>query len=107
MYLGNFPQVVRDAFALRVDEDMKPLWKEVEPKTENVVNMDLVWKPVNFIKSQSFDLMMRRCFAQPERPFAYSHYENIHVLSTKPGLIRTLGEYYTKTPMFKSVGYTL
>lgn len=69
--------------------------------------MDLVWKPVNFLRSQGFDLMTRRCLGTPDRPFAYCHYENISVISTKPGLIRTLGDYYSRTPMFKQVGYTL
>jgi hypothetical protein len=107
VYLGNFPQVVRDALALRVDSEREPIWKEVVPKTENIGSMDLVWKPVNFIRAQGFDLMTRRCLSQPERPFAYSHYENIQAISTKPGLIRSLTEYYSRTPMFKQVGYTL
>lgn len=51
--------------------------------------------------------MTRRCLGTPDRPFAYCHYENISVISTKPGLIRTLGDYYSRTPMFKQVGYTL
>lgn len=44
---------------------------------------------------------------QPERPFAYCHFENIHLLSTKPGLIKTLKEYYSKTEMFKKAGFTI
>jgi hypothetical protein len=107
VYLGNYPQVVRDALALRVDQDRQPIWKEVVPKTENIGGMDLVWKPVNFLRSHGFGLMGKRCWEKPERPFAYSHYENIHALSTKPGLIRTLGDYYSRTPMFKQAGYTL
>jgi hypothetical protein len=51
--------------------------------------------------------MAKRCNEHPDRPFTYSHYDNIQILSTKPGLIRTLREYYNKTPMFKKAGYCL
>ena len=72
-----------------------------------IPTMDMVWKPVNFIKNSNFELMAKRCFINPDRPFAYCHFENIQLLSTKPGLIRTLREYYNKTDMFKKANYTL
>jgi hypothetical protein len=33
---------------------------EIEPKSDNVQTMDLVWKPVNFVRSAGFDSMARR-----------------------------------------------
>lgn len=47
-YLGNFPQVVRDALKLRLNVKGDQVWKEVEPNTNNIGSIDFVWKPVNF-----------------------------------------------------------
>jgi hypothetical protein len=47
-YLGNFPQVVRDALKLRKNKDDKTIWNEMEPNTNNMAGIDFVWKPVNF-----------------------------------------------------------
>lgn len=109
VYLGNFPHVVRDALALRVDPAGKQVWNELPPKTDTICTsvIDLIWKPVNFVKREGFDLMYKRCLAHENRPFVYNHFENISCLSTKPGLIRTLSEYYTKTDMFRKAGYNI
>jgi hypothetical protein len=48
VYLGNFPQVVRDALKLRTDEKGQPLWIETEPNANNMMGIDFVWKPINF-----------------------------------------------------------
>lgn len=63
VYFGNYPQVVRDALALRVDENHQPIWRETVPKTENIGAMDFVWKPVHFVRSHGLELIARRCFA--------------------------------------------
>ena len=68
--------------------------------------MDLVWKAVNYIRSSSFDAMAKRVH-EVDRPFAYNHFENIHIISTKTGLIKTLRTYYDKNGFFKDSGYTL
>jgi len=62
VYNGNYPNVIREALALRVDSDNKPLWTEVDPKTDCIPNMDLVWKPVNFVRTNAHDLMSKRVF---------------------------------------------
>lgn len=51
--------------------------------------------------------MHKRCITFLDRPFAYCHFENIQSLTTKPGLIRALSEYYTKTDMFRKAGYSV
>ena len=68
--------------------------------------IDFVWKPVNFQRSSGWELMAKRCIVSPERPFSYSHYENIACLSTKSGLVNTLRNYYNRTAKFKKAGYT-
>ena len=68
--------------------------------------IDFVWKPVNFQRSSGWELMAKRCVVSPERPFSYSHYENIACLSTKSGLVNTLRNYYNRTAKFKKAGYT-
>ena len=67
--------------------------------------MDLVWKPVGFVKQSGYQMMAKRCYSKPERPFAYCHYENIQILTTKSGLVRSLREYYEKSPMFQEARY--
>mgnify|MGYP000855140589 FL=1 len=99
--------MVRDALALRLDTNKKQIWNEVEAKTDNIPNIDLVWKPVNFIRSVNFETMAKRVADKPERPFFYTHYDNHHILTTKPGLIRSLKEYYAKTEIFKKANYTI
>lgn len=105
VYLGNFPNVIREALALRRFPDDAPIWKEVKPETDNIPSMDMVWKPVGFVRTNGYDMMMKRCVMKPERPLVYCHFENIQILSTKPGLIKTLKEYYGKTEKFKKVGF--
>ena len=39
---------VRQALALRKTPSGKPIWIEALAVTENIMNMDLVWKPVNY-----------------------------------------------------------
>ena len=51
-------------------------------------------------------MMTKRCAIHPQRPFAYCHFENISTLSTKPGLVRTLQNYYKNNEMFKRAAYT-
>ena len=106
VYAGNFPKVVRDALALRLDADGEPIWAETEPITDNIPGIDLVWKPVGFMRQHGFDMMGKRCALLPRRPFAYCHFENIQVLSTKSGLVRTLREYYKNNQAFRRAGYT-
>lgn len=36
----------------------------------------------------------RRALEIPKRPIVYNHFENIHIISTKTGLLETLREYY-------------
>ena len=50
--------------------------------------------------------MQNRCNHNPD-PFAYCHFENINVLTTKPGLIKTLKYYYERNDEFKKAGYTI
>lgn len=104
--MGNFPRIVRLALGLRKTEDGKNIWFEVPPVTENIMGIDLVWKPVGFIKSQGFDIMSKRC-QYVDRPFAYCHYEKISVLSTKTGLLKTLRLYYEKDQFFRNSHYTI
>ena len=106
MYGGNFPQVVRDALALRLTASGQPIWVEVSPVTDTILGIDFVWKPVNFIRSHGFDMMTRRVYMRPERPFAYSYYENIGALSTKSGLLRCLRDFYDKVQVFRESSYT-
>ena len=68
--------------------------------------MDVVWKPVNFMRNTAYEYMIKRC-ENSERPFMYSHFGNISCITSKPGLIRTLREYYNNTPKFKKAGYIL
>lgn len=96
VYGGNFPQVVRDALALRRTGSGQPIWLEVQPVTDTIMGIDFVWKPVNFIRQHGFDMMAKRVYMRPERPFAYCHFENISTLTSKSGLIRRLAEYYEK-----------
>ncbi len=67
--------------------------------------MDLVWKPVNFIRQTSFTAMAKRCLTRQERPFAYCHFENIAALTTKGGLVKILRDYYSKSELFSEAGY--
>ena len=67
--------------------------------------MDLVWKPFNFVRQHGFEVMQNRCNHNPD-PFAYCHFENINILTTKTGLIKTLKNYYSSKDEFKKVGYT-
>lgn len=97
--------MVRQAFALRRDAQGVEIWSEVEPVTDDIVNMDFVWKPVNFQRSHGFDMMARRVHTYVDRPFGYCHYEYISVLSSKTGLIKTLKEYYSKNQQFKKARY--
>ena len=90
MYPGNFPKVVRLALALRKNTAGKPIFMEVSPITDNICNIDLVWKPVAFCKHHGYDMMTRRCISKQDKAFAYCHYENIGTITTKPGLIRSL-----------------
>ena len=106
VYNGNYPQVVRDTLALRVHPNNEKIFKEVEPKTEQIEEMDVVWKPANFVRQPAYDFMSKRC-ENNDRPFLYCHFGNIGVITSKPGLIRTLREYYNITPKFKKAGYTL
>lgn len=96
VYGGNFPKVVRDALALRRTSTGHPIWLEVQPVTDTIMGIDFVWKPVNFIRQHGFDMMAKRVYMKPERPFAYCHFENISKLTSKTGLIRCLQDYYTK-----------
>ena len=57
VYLGNFPNVIREALALRRFPDGTPIWKEVKPETENIPSMDMVWKPVGFVRTNGYDMM--------------------------------------------------
>ena len=98
--------MVREAIALRKTTDGSNIWNEVPAVTENILNMDLVWKPVGFVRNSAFDYMSRRC-NHVNRPFAYPHYENIGILSTKSGLVKTLRSYYDKDLFFKDSGYSL
>ena len=70
------------------------------------MGIDLVWKPVNFMRTHGFEVMTKRVLLRPDRPFAYCHFENISCITSKSGLIRRLKEYYEKTPMFKESAYT-
>lgn len=92
-----------------MDAEGRQIWNEVPPRTETIPTapIDLVWKPVGFVKRDGYDIMHRRCLNHIERPFAYCHFEYIHTMTTKPGLIRALKEYYTKTDMFRKAGYTV
>ena len=98
--------MVRDALALRVDGEGRELFVEEEAKTENIGGYDLVWKPVNFVRSNAFDFMKERVTSS-DKPFAYSHFDNIGCLSTKPGLIKTLTTYYSRTPQFRRAQYSV
>lgn len=92
--------------ALRKTADDKNIWFEVPPVTENIMGIDLVWKPVGFAKSQGFDIMTKRC-QYVDRPFAYCHYEGIQCLSTKTGLLKTLRLYYEKAQFFNNSHYSI
>jgi hypothetical protein len=48
VYNGNFPNVVRSALALRKDKNGISIWKEMPADTDQIMDMDLVWKPFNF-----------------------------------------------------------
>ena len=61
VYSGNFPNVIREALALRRFPGDKPIWKELKPETDNIPSMDLVWKPVGFVRTNGYDMMMKRC----------------------------------------------
>ena len=76
-YPGNYPQVIRDALKLRKNKEGKSIWQEIEPNTNAMMGIDFVWKPVNFQRQAGWEMMFKRCIVSPERPFAYSHYENI------------------------------
>jgi hypothetical protein len=39
----------------------------------------------------------RRALEIPKRPIIYNHFENIHIISTKTGLLETLKDYYHNT----------
>jgi hypothetical protein len=39
---------VRQALALRKTPSGKPIWIEAVAVSENIMNMDMVWKPVNY-----------------------------------------------------------
>lgn len=77
VYAGNFPNVVREALALRRFPDGRPIWSEVKADTDNIMAMDLVWKPVGFVRAHGYDMMAKRCAEKPGRPLAYSHFDNI------------------------------
>lgn len=77
VYNGNFPNVIRDALALRRFHDDTPIWNEIKPETDNITSMDMVWKPVGFVRTNGYDMMMKRSVMQPERPLVYCHFENI------------------------------
>lgn len=98
---------MRQALALRKTPSGKPIWIEAVAVSENIMNMDMVWKPVNYQRSKGFEQMSKRVFMRPERPFAYNHFENIKVMTTKSGLIEHLGNYYSRMPNFCSSGFTL
>jgi hypothetical protein len=49
--------------------------------------------------------MTNRCKYNTD-PFAYCHFENIGVLTTKTGLIKTLKYFYSNNEEFKKAGYT-
>jgi len=85
----------------------KQIWVETQPVTENIMNIDLVWKPSNFQKSSGFEMMSKRCFLKPDKPFAYNHFEKIRVLTTKAGLTEQLSSYYSKCPLFTECGYSI
>lgn len=51
--------------------------------------------------------MTHRVINKLNRTFAYSHFENIQCVSTKPGLIRSLKDYYSKSEKFIKAGYQL
>lgn len=106
VYGGNFPQVVRDALALRRNGAGQPIWLEVQPVTDTIMGIDFVWKPVNFVRQHGFDMMTKRVHMRPERPFAYCHFENISTLTSKSGLIRRLSDYYDNVQIFKHSGYS-
>ena len=106
VYPGNFPMAVRNALALRLDSEGKQIWEITAPITDNIPFIDLVWKPVGFCRSHGYDRMMRRCFMQPERPFAHCHFENIRVLTTKSGLVKSLKAYYESSEQFKAANHT-
>ena len=75
------------------------------------MTVDFIWKPFNFTKSvsisknifirisskilfQGFELFDKRN-QDAKRPIIYNHYENISVLSTKTGLLKSLRDYYS------------
>ena len=70
------------------------------------MGIDFVWKPVSFTRSHGFDMMAKRVYMRPERPFAYSHFENISILTSKSGLIRRLRDYYERSHIFKGSNYS-
>ena len=55
VYGGNFPNIVRQALALRKTPSGKPIWIETPAVTENIMNMDMVWKAVNYQRSKGFE----------------------------------------------------
>lgn len=59
--MGNFPKVMKQAISLRKTVDDKSIWFEVPPVTDNIMGIDLVWKPVGFVKHSGFDIMAKRC----------------------------------------------
>ena len=77
VYAGNFPNVIREALALRRFYDDSPVWNEVKADTDNILEMDLVWKPVGFVRTHAYDVMAKRVALKPNRPFAYCHFDNI------------------------------
>ena len=91
---------------MRRTADGKQIWTEEKPITTNINDMDLIWKAVNYQRSSSFDAMGNRVNTNP-KPFAYNHFENISIISSKTGLIRTLRKYYDHDSFFKDSGYVL
>jgi len=68
---------VREALALRRFYDERPIWNEVKADTDKILEMDLVWKPVGFVRTHAFDMMAKRCALKPERPLTHCHFDNI------------------------------
>lgn len=81
-------------------------WIEVDPTVESVTTCDFIWKPFNYMKA-GFDLMDKRREEPIKRPLVYNHFENISVLSTKTGLLKSLRDYYSTCKEALDVKYSV
>ena len=107
LYNGNYPNLVRQAIALRrTSQTDRKIWQEYEALEENIYSVDLVWRAVNYTLRHQFMYIKRRVILWgPLRPFCYNHYENIKKFTRKEYLQENLEQFYSNNELFANCSY--